>query len=381
MAFVNRTERNRSEILAMPGRIFLLWLATLATGSSLAGTIDTVAGTGRRESGGDGGPASLASLVEPFHVDLDGRGRLFIADAAGHRIRRVNFETGRIDTVVGTGQAGSDGDGGPATMARINSPYAVQFDLSDNLYLVEQGDRRVRRVNTLSGVITRIAGTGERGGEGDGGPATSATFREINDAGFDGHDGLLIADVGDWRVRRVDLATGQIAPFAGTGKRSPIPPRSMIGDGGPARTATIVGARAVCGDGRGQIYICEREGNAIRKVDAGGIITTIAGTGVAGYSGDGSPAHLATLRGPKGVRCDRKGNLYIVDTENHAIRRVEIATGLITTVAGGHQGPDGDGGEATRAGLDRPHGCVIDNAGTLYIADTNNHRVRRVTVK
>ncbi len=356
------------------------WMAALLclASSAPAGTIDTVAGTGRRESGGDGGPATACPLREPFHVDLDGRGRLLIADAADHKIRRVDLVTGIIATVAGDGQPGSAGDGGPAVQAQVHSPYAVVAAEDDAVFVVEQLGRAVRRVDGRSGRIERVAGTGGRGAEGDGGPALVATFREPNDIHPDGRGGLLVADVADWRVRRVDLGTGLIAPFAGSGRLNRPPDRSRVGDGGPAREATVVGARAVCGDGKGNVYLCEREGNAIRKVDAAGIITTVAGTGAAGYSGDGGPALAATFRGPKGVRCDRLGNVYVVDTENHAIRRVDVATGLISTVAGGHQGPDGDGGQATRAGLDRPHGCVVAPDGTLYIADSDNHRVRRV---
>jgi NHL repeat len=143
----------------------------------------------------------------------------------------------------------------------------------------------------------------------------------------------------------------------------------------------IVGARAVCVDGNGHTFICEREGTSIRQVDEAGVITTIAGTGADGYSGDGGPARLATFRGPKGVRADREGNLYVVDTENHAIRKIDAKTGLIATVAGGNKGPDGDGGDATKAGLDRPHGCIIAPDGTIYVADSNNHRVRRVSIR
>jgi streptogramin lyase len=131
-------------------------------------------------------------------------------------------------------------------------------------------------------------------------------------------------------------------------------------------------------DGKGNTYICEREGNAVRRIDSGGLISTVAGTGAEGYTGDGGPALKATFRGPKGIRCDRQGNFYVVDTENDAVRRIDAGTVVVTTVAGGRRGAGGDGGSAVRAGLDRPHGCVLDDQGTLYIADSGNHRVRRV---
>jgi streptogramin lyase len=205
-------------------------------------------------------------------------------------------------------------------------------------------------------------------------------LREPNDCCLDGKGGLLIADVGDWRIRRLDLKTGAIATFAGTGRpagKKKID-RNAIGDGGPAVRAVLVGARAVCVDGKGNTYVCERKGNAVRKIDAEGVVTTVAGTGAPGYDGDGGPARKATFRGPKGVRCDRQGNVYVVDTENHAIRKIDVRDGTVRTVAGGRRGPGGDAGDATKAGLDRPHGCVIGADGTLYIADSNNHRVRVV---
>jgi sugar lactone lactonase YvrE len=201
-------------------------------------------------------------------------------------------------------------------------------------------------------------------------------LREPNDCCLDGRAGLLIADVADWRVRRLDLKSGTIATFAGTGRpRERKIDRARIGDGGLATKAVVVGARAVCVDGQGNTFICEREGNAIRRVDAKGVITTLAGTGARGRAGGSASA--ATFNGPKGVRCDRAGNVYVVDTENQLIRVIDVKAGQVRDLAGGHKGPGGDGGDALKAGLGRPHGCVIAN-GVVYIADSENHRVRRV---
>ena len=210
-----------------------------------------------------------------------------------------------------------------------------------------------------------------KGYSGDGGLATHAQMREPNDCFLDGRGGLLIADVQDQRVRRLDLQTGIITTFAGTGEKL------HEGDGGLATEASINGCRAICVDRQGNTYVCEREGNGVRKVDTKGIITTIAGTGERGYSGDGGPASRATFDGPKAIRCDKEDNVYVVDTENHAIRKID-ANGDVSIVAGGRKGSEGDGGDATNAGLDRPHGCVIDDTGNIYIADSNNHRVRLV---
>jgi sugar lactone lactonase YvrE len=359
-------------------RILLLSLCVLVFGPPAAGKFGTVAGTGQKGYAGDGGPAVRALLDQPFHCDLAGP-FLFIAEAGNHCIRRLDLKNGTLTTVAGTGKPGYTGHGGPATRATLNEPYAVAADGAD-LYIVDRLNAAVRKVDGKTGIITTVAGTGVKGFSGDGGPGNQAMLREPNDCCLDGKGGLLIADVSDCRIRRLELKSGTITTFAGTGRpagKKKID-RSEIGDSGPAAKAVVIGARAVCVDGKGNTYICEREGNAIRKVDPAGIIHTVAGTGVSGYGGDTGPALQATFKGPKGVRCDRRGNVYVVDTENHAIRKLDIKAGTIRTVAGGHRGPGGDGGSATAAGFDRPHGCVIAEDGTLYIADSNNHRLRVV---
>jgi sugar lactone lactonase YvrE len=366
------------------GLVLLLGLAVLNPGWSAgsdgasdtrAGTIDTVAGDGSAGYTGDGGPAVKARLNQPFHCDVDGKGVLYIADALNHAVRRVDLKTGTITTVAGTGKAGYTGDGGPATKATLNEPYAVVVGAVGNLFVVDRKNACVRKVDGRTGTITTVAGTGTKGYSGDGGPGTKAQLVEPNDCCLDGHGGLLIADVSDWRIRRLDLKTGTITTFAGIGRTKGKPARKDLGDGGPAIRAVVYGARAVCVDGKGNTYICEREGHAIRKVDRKGVITTLAGTGQPGYV-DGALAR-ARFRGPKAIRCDKGSNVYVVDTENHAVRKIDVKKGLVSTVAGGKRGRGGDGGDAAKASLDRPHGCVLDG-DVLYIADSENHRVRRV---
>jgi sugar lactone lactonase YvrE len=336
--------------------------------------IQTVAGTGDKGYTGDGGPATAARMSEPFMCAFDRQGNLYVAEATNHCVRRIEAHSGRITTIAGNGTAGYSGDGGAATQATLHQPYSLQIDNNGDIYIVDRLNAVIRKVTAATGLITTVAGTGEPGYSGDDGPGVQAQLREPNDCFLDGHGGLLIADIQDQRIRRLDLATGIITTFAGTGEKI------RSGDGQHATGASILGARAVCMDPQGNTYICEREGNGIRKVDTSGIMSTFAGTGERGYSGDGGPALHATWGAPKGIRCDRQGHVIVVDTENHAIRRIDARTGIVTTIAGGHRGGDGDGGLATQAGLDRPHGCDLDTHGNLYIADSNNHRVRVVGV-
>jgi hypothetical protein len=347
----------------------------LAGPPARAGTIDTYAGSGKKGYSGDGGPAKSARLEQPFHCDLGPGGKLYIAEDQNHCVRVVT-RNGTVLTIAGTGKRGYSGDGGKASKATFNQVYAVVASPEDDLYIVDRLNARVRKVDGKTQIVTTIAGTGKSGYSGDGGPGTKAQLDEPNDCFLDGKGGLLIADVRDWRIRRLDLKTGIITTFAGTGRRKERPKPAEKGDGGAATKAVIHGARAVCVDADGSTYICEREGNCIRKVDAKGVITTVAGTGEKGSRN--GPALKATFNGPKAVRCDSDGNVYVVDTENHSVRKLDVRSGTVTTVAGGRRGGGGDGKDALKAGLGRPHGCAIDADGVLYIADSENFRIRRV---
>jgi sugar lactone lactonase YvrE len=336
--------------------------------------ITTAVGTGEKGFAGDGGPAQAALLNGPFDVVSDGAGNLYFSDTFNHRIRRVDARSGVITTVAGNGDGGYGGDNGPAVRACLNEPYGIAIDRAGNLFIADRLNRRVRRVDAASGVITTLAGTGEAAYSGDDGPAARAGLAEPNGLAFDTvQRHLYITDVADHRVRVVDLVAGTIATFAGTGKAE------HSGDGGPAREAGIFGARAVKLGADGTVYILERQGSSLRAVDpATGIITTIAGTGARGYGGDGGLALAAVFDAPKEMAIDRDGSILIVDTENHAIRRFDRHIGLVTAVAGGREGAGGDGGPALEAGLDRPHGAVVGPDGAIYIGDTNNHRIRKV---
>ncbi len=330
-----------------------------------ARTITTVAGTGADGYGGDGRPAVEARLDSPRGVAVDGAGNLYIADAANHRIRKIDA-AGLIATVAG----GELGDGRPATAASLFSPSGVAVDGAGNFYIADAGNHRIRKVDA-AGTITTIAGTGEGGYSGDDGPATAARLDSARGVALDGDGNLYIADTENHRIRKVDAA-GTIVTVAGTGAGG------YSGDGGPAIAAQLNGPSGVAPDAAGNLYIADFFNHRIRRIDAAGTIVTVAGTGAGGYSGDGGPAIAAQLNGPSGVAPDAAGNLYIADIENHRIRRIDAA-GTIATVAGaGEYGDGGDGGPAAAAQLALPEGVAVDSAGNFYIADTRNHRIRRV---
>ena len=337
--------------------------------------ITTVAGTGERGFAGDGGPAVRAQLNGPFDVGFDPAGNLYFSDTFNHRIRRIDGHSGIITTVAGNGTAGYSGDGGPAMAASFNEPYGIAVDRHSNIYVADRHNHCVRRIDGATGIVTTFAGNGTAGYSGDDGAAAQAGLVEPNGLGFDpAQQRLFIADVADHRVRIVDLGSGTITTFAGTGAAA------HTGDGGPAAAAGVFGARAVKVARDGTVYILERQGSTLRAVDpTTGIIDTIAGTGARGYAGDGSTARAAVFDAPKEFALDLGGDILIVDTENHAIRRLYAESGIVETIAGGRKSAEGDGGPATAAGLGRPHGAVVGPDGAIYIGDTENHRIRKLT--
>ena len=339
------------------------------------GTISTVAGTGERGYGGDGGLAVDAQLSGPIGVAVDADGNIYFSDIGNDRIRRVSAK-GIITTFAGTGEEGYSGDGGPAVEAQLSAPRGLAVDSSGNLYIADTRNHAIRRVDT-TGTITTVAGSGERGNGGDGGAAVEARLNTPRDIAVDGSGNLYIADTRTSTVRQVDTA-GIITTIAGTGEQG------YSGDGGSAVSAQLSAPYRVSVDGSGNLFIADTWNHRVRKVDTRGIITTIAGIGGiginndGGYSGDGGPAVEAQLDSPRGIAVGGSGNLYIADTGNDRIRRVDTA-GIITTIAGvGETSYSGDGGHAVSALLNYPAGVAVDDSGILYIADTGNHRIRRV---
>ncbi len=332
-------------------------------------TITTIAGTRVYGSGGDGGPATQAHLFSPHEVAVDGAGNVYIADTSNRRIRKVDATTGMIATIAGTGVDGFGGDGGPATLAQLSWPTGVAVDSAGNVYITDRNSHRIRKVDATTKTITTIGGTGELGFSGDGGPASQAHLYDPLGVAVDGAGNLYIADSTNSRIRKINATTGTIATIAG---------RTFSGDGGPASQAQLYHPLGVAVDGAGNLYIADFLNNRIRKVDSIGTITTIAGTGESGFSGDAGPATLAQLYHPLGVAVDGADNLYIADARNHRIRKVD-STGTITTIAGtGESGFSGDAGPATLAQLYGPSIVAVDGADNLYIADARNHRIRKV---
>ena len=275
-----------------------------------------------------------------------------------------------ITTVAGDGKQGFSGDGGPATSAQIFNSHGIAVDSSGNLYIADTDNHRIRKVS-ISGIITTVAGKGTEEFSGDGGAATSAGLGNPWGVALDPSGNFYIADAVDCRVRKVSNL-GTISTVAGSGTRG------FGGDGGPATSAELGYTGGVALDSAGNIYIADVENNRIRKVSTSGIITTVAGKGTHGFSGDGGPATSAELGAPNGVAVDSTGNIYIDDEDNDRIRKVDTS-GIITTVAGGGSNGRGEGGRATSAELSDPVGLTLDSAGNFYFADINNGRVRKVS--
>ena len=331
--------------------------------------IETVAGDGTAGYGVDGGAAMATQLAWPRGVAVDGSGNLYIADTSNGRIRKVD-SSGVITTVAGGGYGV---DGGPATAAQLDRPYGVAVDGAGNLYIADTFNHRIRKVDA-AGVITTVAGIGTNGFGGDGGAAVAAQLNQPSGVAVDGSGNLYIADYRNHRIRKVD-SSGDISTVAGNGTKG------HSGDGGAAVAAQLGFPWGVAVDVSGNLYIADSTNGRIRKVDAAGVISTVAGIGTHGYGGDGGAAVAAYLNNPWGVAVDVSGNLYIADTFNQRIRKVD-SSGVITTVAGiGTNGFSGDGGAAVAAQLNRPQGVAVDGSGNLYIADTDNTRIRRVSAR
>lgn len=331
--------------------------------------VTTPAGNGTAGFNGDGyGPNT--ELNRPTDVSMSGS-LVYFADSGNFRVRVINLSGGpNVTTIAGNGLPSDSGDGGSSMQAQVGVPYAVAVDAAGNQYVADSQDNVIRKIDT-SGNISTVAGNGTLGFV-DNVPATSGELNDPRGVAVASNGDLYISDTGNQRVRKVDHTSGQISTVAGNGTAG------LLGDGGPAVSAELNYPRAVAVDGAGNVYIADTLNNRVREI-VSGTITTVAGNGTQGFAGDGGSATSAQLNLPRGVVLDAAGDLYISDTGNNRVRKVDLS-GNITTVAGnGTAGSTGDGGQAKNAELDFPFGLAFDPAGNLYIADTANSRVRLVS--
>jgi DNA-binding beta-propeller fold protein YncE len=338
--------------------------------------ITTLVGTGVAGSAADGASADGAQINNPYGVVIGPDGALYWADFGSNRVLRFDFTAKRINVIAGNGTKSRTGDGGPAKAATLSAPHEVRFDSKGNIIVAERDSHVIRHIDMKTQIITTIAGTSMQGYSGDGGPAVQAQLNQPHSIVLDKADNVLICDINNNRVRKIDARTGIISTFAGTGQNAPTP------DEGGMLTSPIAAPRSIEIAPDGIMYLLLRAGNKVIAMDpAQGRLKRIAGTGEFGYTGDGGPALNAkfgapgsAFNGPKGITLT-DNILYIVDTENHAIRAIDLRSGIITTVAGNGQRGDGPDGDPLACKMNRPHGVCIQGRN-IYIGDSENHRIR-----
>jgi sugar lactone lactonase YvrE len=355
-----------------------------AAAQASAGKVATICGSGTRGMASNGDLASAANLNNPYGMEeARDRSALYFVDNGSNRLFRLDYKSRKVFLVAGTGVKGYAGDGGPATAAQLAQPHELHFDRKGNIFIAERDNYVVRRIDAKTGIISTYAGTPTVSGfSGDGGPAAKAQFNQPHSIALDPADNVYVCDVLNHRVRRVDAKTGIITTVAGNGQTGRAP------DQGPLLQTPLEGPRSLEITKAGKIYVALREGNGVFELDIkSGQLKRIAGTGENGYSGDGGPAIAAKfgslgpggLTGPKGLSVSEDGSImYVADCENHVVRKIDLHTGIITTVVGTGQKGDGPDGDPRQCALSRPHAVFLRNH-VLYIADSENHKIRTLT--
>ena len=351
--------------------VTLFLLIACAFTTAPAATVTTFAGNGIKGYSGDGGPATAAQINNVFGVARGPDGMFYFCDMANHRVRRIDAN-GNVETYAGSAKSGYLGDGKPANEAAVGMPYELAWDRAGNLFIVDVATACVRRVDARTREITTIAGTGKQGFSGDGGPATEAQFNEPHSIAFDGNGDLYVCDIANHRVRKIDMRTGLISTWCGSGEKKTAP------DGSPITGSAVNGPRALAFAPNGTCYLALREGNVVLLLDPKtNTLRRVAGTGKNGFTGNGGPALEATLSGPKCVSLDLEGNVYLADTESHSIRYIDVKKGTLEVLVGdGTKGDGPDGGDPLKCQLARPHGVFVDKDGAVFIGDSENHKVR-----
>lgn len=350
---------------------YILASAVLSAGLvAKAASLSTIAGTGVAGYSGDGGPAAEAKLNAPFGLVRGPDGAIWFCEYEGNVVRRIAPD-GIITTVAGTGLAGFTGEGGPAAKATLNHPHEIRFDSHGNLFIADTSNHAIRRIDARTRVITTVAGTGKPGYSGDGGAAVAATLNLAISLQLNSADDLFICDIGNHVIRRVEAQSGRISTVAGTGK-SGAPP-----DGAPTVGTPLNGPRSLDIDAAGDLWVATREGNQVLRIDLSrGVIQIVAGTGKRGFLGDGGSAKRANLNGPKGIVVAPDGSLLLADTENHVIRRIDPKRDTIERLAGTGMRGAGPDGDPLTSSLSQPHALWRDPDGTVFISDSLNHRIR-----
>jgi streptogramin lyase len=351
-------------------------LAAVRIGAAQQKTVRTVAGIGRTAGADDNlwveQDALKTPVSNPFGIVAGADGALYYCEYDTGCTRRLDLSARRVTTLAGNGKKAYAGDGGAALAASFSAPHEIRFDAAGNLFIVERDAHVVRRVDARTRIVSTVAGTGVAGFSGDGGPAAKAQLRQPHSIAFDAAGNLLVCDIGNQRVRLVDMKSGTISTFAGTGDKGATP------DDAPLESTPLNGPRSIDTDPAGNIYLVLREGNAVFRIDPRARrLARIAGTGQTGFTGDGGPALTATFNGPKGITYAPDQLMYIVDTENHAIRRVDLRSGTMATVLGTGQRGNGPDGDPMKCAMARPHAVVL-HRGALYVSDSENHCIRVV---